>query len=41
MLIDEGARLPGARRYLAAAKARAEGIEISEALYKELVALTK
>ena len=41
MLVDEGARLPGARRYLAAAKARAEGIEISEALYKELVALTK
>lgn len=39
MLADEGVRLPGARRYLAAAKARAEGVEISETLLKELQAL--
>lgn len=41
MLADEGVRLPGARRYLAAAKARAEGIEISEALHQELRALAR
>lgn len=39
MLADEGVRLPGARRQLAAAKARADGVEISEALHKELIAL--
>lgn len=41
MLADEEVRLPGARRYLAAAKARAEGIEISAALHKELIALAR
>jgi (2R)-3-sulfolactate dehydrogenase (NADP+) len=41
MLADEEVRLPGARRYLAAAKARAEGIEISETLHKELTALAR
>mgnify|MGYP001575323616 CR=1 FL=1 len=40
MLADEGVRLPGARRQQAAAKARAEGIEVSEALLSELRALT-
>ena len=39
MLADEGVRLPGARRQRAAAKARAEGIEVSEALLGELQAL--
>ncbi|MBI4203385.1 MAG: Ldh family oxidoreductase [Betaproteobacteria bacterium] len=41
MLADEGVRLPGARRHLAAVKARAEGIEISEALQKELSELAR
>ena len=36
MLADEGVRLPGTRRHEAAAKARAEGIEVSEALLSEL-----
>jgi (2R)-3-sulfolactate dehydrogenase (NADP+) len=36
MLADEGVRLPGARRQQAAAKARAEGIEVSDALLSEL-----
>lgn len=39
MLADDGVRLPGARRHLSAIKARAEGIEISNALHKELRAL--
>lgn len=39
MLADDGVRLPGARRRLSAVKARAEGIEISDALHKELRAL--
>jgi (2R)-3-sulfolactate dehydrogenase (NADP+) len=36
MLADQGVRLPGTRRQAAEAKARAEGIEISDALYAEL-----
>jgi (2R)-3-sulfolactate dehydrogenase (NADP+) len=36
MLAEEGVRLPGARRQQAAAKARAEGIEIPDALLGEL-----
>ena len=36
MLADDGVRLPGSRRQLAAAKARADGIEISDALLAEL-----
>ena len=39
MLADEGVRLPGARRHLAAVQARAEGIGISGGLHKELRAL--
>ena len=39
MLADEGVRLPGARRHEAAARARAEGIEIPDALHQELRAL--
>jgi (2R)-3-sulfolactate dehydrogenase (NADP+) len=40
MLADEGVRLPGARRQQAAARARAEGIEVGDALLSELRALT-
>jgi len=36
MLADEGVRLPGARRHQSVAKARAEGIEVSETLLQEL-----
>jgi len=36
MLADEGVRLPGARRQRAAARARAEGIEINDTLLAEL-----
>jgi (2R)-3-sulfolactate dehydrogenase (NADP+) len=36
MLAEEGVRLPGARRQQAAARARAEGIEIGDALLDEL-----
>jgi (2R)-3-sulfolactate dehydrogenase (NADP+) len=39
MVADEGVRLPGARRHQSVAKARAEGIEISEALHQELLRL--
>jgi (2R)-3-sulfolactate dehydrogenase (NADP+) len=39
ILADEGVRLPGTRRVRAAAQARAEGIEVSEALHRELLAL--
>lgn len=39
MLADGGVRLPGARRHLSVAKARAEGIEIPEALHQELLQL--
>jgi len=41
MLADEGVRLPGTRRQQATAKARAEGIEVSDALLSELRALTR
>jgi (2R)-3-sulfolactate dehydrogenase (NADP+) len=41
MLADEGVRLPGARRQQAAAKARAEGIDIPDALHQELRSLTR
>lgn len=41
MLAEDGVRLPGARRQRAAAKARAEGIEITGALYAELMALSR
>lgn len=39
MLADAGVRLPGARRHQAVARARMEGIEISETLHQELRAL--
>ncbi|OGA02429.1 MAG: sulfolactate dehydrogenase [Betaproteobacteria bacterium RIFCSPLOWO2_02_64_14] len=39
MLTDEGVRLPGTRRVRAAAQARAEGIEVSETVQRELRAL--
>jgi len=38
---DEGVRLPGARRYAIAAKARRDGIEIPDALANELNALAQ
>ena len=41
MLADEGVRLPGTRRQQAAAKARAEGIDISDALLSELRQLAR
>ena len=41
MLADEGVRLPGARRQQAAARARAEGVDIADALHQELRALTR
>jgi (2R)-3-sulfolactate dehydrogenase (NADP+) len=41
LLAEEGVRLPGARRHTAAAKARAEGIEVSEALLAELRRLAR
>jgi (2R)-3-sulfolactate dehydrogenase (NADP+) len=41
MLAEDGVRLPGTRRQRAAAKARAEGIEITGALYAELKALAR
>jgi (2R)-3-sulfolactate dehydrogenase (NADP+) len=41
MQADEGVRLPGARRQRAAAAARAEGIEISDALAGELRQLAR
>jgi (2R)-3-sulfolactate dehydrogenase (NADP+) len=41
MLAEAGVRLPGARRQQSVAKARAEGIELSEALQSELRALTR
>ncbi len=39
MLADEGVRLPGARRQLAVAKGQASGLEIPDALYRQLVEL--
>lgn len=41
MLTEEGVRLPGTRRQQAAARARADGIEISDALLSELRALAR
>jgi (2R)-3-sulfolactate dehydrogenase (NADP+) len=41
MLADEGVRLPGARRQQATGKARAEGIDVGDALLGELRALTR
>jgi (2R)-3-sulfolactate dehydrogenase (NADP+) len=41
MLADEGVRLPGARRQATAAKARAEGIEVSDVLREELRAMAR
>jgi (2R)-3-sulfolactate dehydrogenase (NADP+) len=41
MLADPGVRLPGARRQQAAAKARAEGIDIPDALHQELRSLAR
>jgi (2R)-3-sulfolactate dehydrogenase (NADP+) len=41
LLRDEGVRLPGARREIAAAKAQAAGIEVSEALHRELLELAR
>ncbi len=41
MLADEGVRLPGTRRQAAEARARAEGVEISDALHEELRALAR
>jgi (2R)-3-sulfolactate dehydrogenase (NADP+) len=41
MLADEGVRLPGSRRQQAAAQARAEGVEASDALLAELRALAR
>jgi (2R)-3-sulfolactate dehydrogenase (NADP+) len=41
MLADDSVRLPGARRHEAAARARAQGIEVSEALFEELRALAR
>ena len=39
MVADEGVRLPGARRQLSAVRARAEGLEIPDALHQELLRL--
>ncbi len=36
MLADEGVRLPGARRQLAAVRAQTEGLTIADGLYREL-----
>lgn len=36
MLVDEGVRLPGARRQLATVRAQAEGITIADGLHQEL-----
>jgi (2R)-3-sulfolactate dehydrogenase (NADP+) len=41
LLAEEGVRLPGARRQQAAARARADGIEIADALLGELRALAR
>jgi (2R)-3-sulfolactate dehydrogenase (NADP+) len=41
MLEDGGVRLPGARRQAAEARARADGIEISDTLHEELRALAR
>jgi (2R)-3-sulfolactate dehydrogenase (NADP+) len=41
MTADEGVRLPGARRQQAAAQARVEGVEVSDALLAELRGLAR
>ena len=41
MLGDDGVRLPGTRRQAAAAKARAEGVEVGDALFAELRTLAR
>jgi len=41
MLADQGVRLPGARRRESAARAREQGIEVPDALHKELLALAR
>ena len=41
MLADEGVRLPGTRRQRAAARARADGIDIPDALADELRQLAR
>jgi (2R)-3-sulfolactate dehydrogenase (NADP+) len=41
MLADDGVRLPGARRQKAAAAAKAEGVEVSDAVLKELRQLAR
>ena len=41
MLAEDGVRLPGARRQQATAQAQTNGIEISEALYQELLQFSK
>jgi LDH2 family malate/lactate/ureidoglycolate dehydrogenase len=39
MLLDDTVRLPGVRRYQAAAVARSQGIEVAPALLAQLQAL--
>jgi (2R)-3-sulfolactate dehydrogenase (NADP+) len=39
LLEEDGVRLPGARRHAAAARAREQGIEISETLHRQLLEL--
>lgn len=41
MVADDDVRLPGARRHQSVAKARAEGMEIPDALHQELLQLTR
>ena len=41
MITDENVRLPGTRRHQSVARARAEGMEIPEALHQELLRLAK
>jgi (2R)-3-sulfolactate dehydrogenase (NADP+) len=41
MLRDEGVRLPGARRQQATARAQREGLEIADALHRELLQLAR
>ena len=41
MLADEGVRLPGARRQQAVAAAKAEGVEVSDSMLKELRVLAR
>jgi (2R)-3-sulfolactate dehydrogenase (NADP+) len=41
MAADEGVRLPGLRKHEAASHARAEGIEVPEALYAQMVELAR